>query len=82
LKKEKATRTFIEMLQWNILGEPDSHNAEPYANALLRKAINSKDVKADKKVFEKIFKKALVDYENAVTISSDEARDVIKAITK
>jgi hypothetical protein len=82
LKKEKATRTFIEMLQWNILGEPDTHNAEPYANALLRKAINSKDPKADKKVFEKIFKKALVDYENAVTISSDEARDVIKAITK
>ena len=82
LKKEKATRTFIEMLQWNILGEPDTHNAEPYANALLRKAINSKDAKADKKVFEKIFKKALVDYENAVTISSDEARDVIKAITK
>ena len=82
LKKEKATRTFIEMLQWNILGEPDSHNTEPYANALLRKAINSKDVKADKKVFEKIFKKALTDYENAVTLSSDDARDVIKAITK
>jgi len=82
LKKEKANRSFLEMLQWNILGEPDSHNTEPYANALLRKAINSKDVKADKKVFEKIFKKALSDYENAVTLSSSDASDVIKAITK
>ena len=82
LKKEKANRSFLEMLQWNILGEPDSHSKEGYSNSLLRKAINSKESKADSKVFEKLAKKFLVDYENAVSISSNDARDTIKAITK
>ena len=82
LKKEKANRSFLEMIQWNILGEPDQYSSEGYSNSLLRKTINSKDGKANAKTFEKLAKKFLVDYENAVTISSDEARDVIKAITK
>ena len=82
LKKEKANRTFLEMLQWNILGEPDQYSKEGYSNSLLRKAINSKDGKANAKTFEKLAKKFLADYENAVSINSANASEPIKALTK
>ena len=82
LKKEKANRTLIEMLYWNILGDADQYSTEGYSNSLLRKVINSKDAKANAKVFEKLAKKFLLDYVNAVTLSSDDASKVIKEYTK
>lgn len=67
LKKEKANRNHIEMIAWNLFGEPDKHsNGKSYDNAMERKVINSKDNKKDAKAFKKIFSKALQDYQNEI----------------
>ena len=79
LKKEKANRTFLEMLAWNILGEPDQYSNEGYSNSMLRKCINSKDTNKPKaKEFETLAKKFLKDIESISGIQGSKASAVIK----
>jgi hypothetical protein len=52
--KVKANRSFVEMVAWNILGNPDEHNSLGYSGSLSRKLRNSKTSKINIDDFEKL----------------------------
>ncbi len=60
-KKEKAKRNFVEMVEWNVLGNPDNHDELGYSGSLLRKCINDKDDMVDTDKFQALAEKFIAD---------------------
>lgn len=60
-KKEKAKRNFVEMVEWNVLGNPDKHDDLGYSGSLLRKCINDKDDMVDTDKFQALAEKFISD---------------------
>ncbi len=60
-KKEKAKRNFVEMVEWNVLGNPDNHDELGYSGSLLRKCINDKDDMVDTDKFQALAEKFISD---------------------
>lgn len=60
-KKEKAKRNFVEMVEWNVLGNPDNHDDLGYSGSLLRKCINDKDDMVDTDKFQALAEKFISD---------------------
>ena len=60
-KKEKAKRNFVEMVEWNVLGNPDKHDELGYSGSLVRKCINDKDDMIDTAKFTELAEKFIAD---------------------
>ena len=53
-KSVKASRSFVDTVAWNVLGNPDEHNSLGYSGSLTRKLRNSKTSKINIDDFEKL----------------------------
>jgi len=60
-KKEKAHREFLQMLTWNMIGNPDEFSTIGYSGSFVRKCINDKNGTIDADKFEKLCEKFIED---------------------